>query len=87
MHRKTTDYLDEIGFWYGARSRLLHRAAQLRNNPDMPPQQSLPAMPTVPLNDLLQRCGLGELRRCCADATRSGPESDLPDAPLEPQER
>ncbi|WOE77087.1 hypothetical protein RZO07_17255 [Pseudomonas protegens] len=85
MHRKTTDYLDEIGFWHCARSRLLHRAAQLRNNPDVLPQQSQPAMPTASLDDLLQRCGLGELCRC-GDATRDGPETDLPDAPLAPQE-
>lgn len=86
MHRKTTDYLDEIGFWHCARSRLLHRAAQLRGSLEVPLQPSPPAMPREPLDDLLQRCGLGELCRCSRHATRGAPESDLPDSPSAPQD-
>ena len=86
MHRKTTDYLDEIGFWHCARSRLLHRAAQLRDSSKVPPQQSPPALPREPLDDLLHRCGLGELCRCSRHAPRDGPASDLPDYSFGPQD-
>ncbi|ROL76483.1 hypothetical protein BLX41_14035 [Pseudomonas protegens] len=86
MHRKTTDYLDEIGFWHCARSRLLHRAAQLRDSAKVSPQQNPPARSREALDDLLHRCGLGELCRCSGHARRDGPASDLPEHPSGPQD-
>lgn len=81
MHRKTKDYLDEISFWHCARSRLLHRAAQLRHNPEAPVQQTPAQRPREPLDDLLQKCGLGELCRCPGHAA-----DNLPGYPLDPSD-